>query len=206
MKRVRPSGFIFLLLVSLLILVYSLGCIKDYSFEGGNPPVFVPDTTVSPIDTTALPVDTVPAVPVCALCSTIGVPAEGNWRFQTGDSLQCGTFTNSGFIGGDSKTAFTFFGPSACSTDTGIVVSVYLPVPLDQDRFNINADAAAFYYYDHTATADIYMSRAPYGFSVTLDSFIYNTGIATGTFKGTVFKPNGDTAYISEGKFKAPLY
>ena len=103
-------------------------------------------------------------------------------------------------------TDFTFFGPSACSVDTGIVVSVYLPVALDRDQFNLTTQQTAFYYYDHNAAADILDSRPTSVFSVTVQSFIYSTGIVTGTFGGTVFKANGDSAIITEGRFIAPLH
>jgi hypothetical protein len=63
----------------------------------------------------------------------------------------------------------------------------------------------AFYYYDHNATKDIFiaLSRAP--FYLTLTSFTYSTGIATGIFGGTVFRANGDTASIRDGHFKIKL-
>ena len=60
----------------------------------------------------------------------------------------CGTFSNSGFFA-DAEKSFTFFGPSACSEDTGMVVSAHLPVALDQDQYNITVTRTAFHYYDH---------------------------------------------------------
>ena len=64
------------------------------------------------------------------------------------------------FSTGNAKTDFTFFGPSACSVDTGIVVSVYLPVALDRDQFNLTTQQTAFYYYDHMLQ-QTYMIAAP---------------------------------------------
>lgn len=96
----------------------------------------------------------------------------------------------------------TFFGPSACSIDTDLVISAYFPVTLDADRFNITATITAFYYYDHNAPEDIMDSRPGEAFSVTIGSFIYATGIATGTFSGTVFKANGDSVFVHDGKYK----
>jgi hypothetical protein len=101
---------------------------------------------------------------------------------------------------------FTFFGPSACSVDTGIVVSVYLPVPLDQDRYGLSTDETAFYYYDHNSPNDILDSRHTATFTVVVQSFIYNTGIATGTFNGSVYTVNGDIVQITDGQFKASLH
>lgn len=114
----------------------------------------------------------------------------------------CGGITNSGFFGGNSKMDITFFGPSACSLDTGLVISAYLPVALDRDRFNITTTQAAFYYYDHNAPEDILDSHSEVVFSISIGSFIYATGIATGTFSGTVFKANGDTVIVSAGNYK----
>lgn len=81
-------------------------------------------------------------------------------------------------------------------------MSVFLPVPLDQNRSNIIADKAAFYYYDNNAPKDIFDSRAERPFTVTVESFNISTGIAVGRFNGTVFKANGDTAVIKNGRYK----
>lgn len=82
-------------------------------------------------------------------------------------------------------------------------MTVYLPVAFDQDRFNITTTEAAFYYYDNHARKDNIYKSVCRTISVTVQSCIYATGIATGSFNGTVFKPNGNTAFIAEGKFKA---
>jgi hypothetical protein len=203
MKHLKRYYFLLLLLALPILLLHSTGCVKEYSFEG------------APQDTISIPVhDTIPSdtvissvtLPPCDLCNPSDEIATGQWSFKTGNSYTCGSFTNSGFFGGNLKNAFTFFGPSACSVDTGIVVSVYLPLPLDQDRFDLDASQTAFYYYDHNATKDIFISQPTAVFTVTVNSFIYATGIATGTFSGKVFTANGDTAYITDGRFKAPLY
>lgn len=52
---------------------------------------------------------------------------------------------------------------------------------------------------------DILISLDTAPFSVTVESFIYATGIATGRFSGIVYKANGDTATVTEGKFKVKL-
>jgi hypothetical protein len=182
-----------------LFLVQNAGCYKEYSFEGADTTGIVRDS-MSPA-----PVTLVKEFPDCSLCDINANLSVGNWNFKTGNSFLCGGVTNSGFIGGFSKTDFTLFGPSACSVDTGLVISAYLPVPLDQDRANLTTDRAAFYYYDHHAPKDILASLPPAPFSVTIQSFIYATGIVTGTFQGTVYKANGDTAIITDGKFEVNL-
>ncbi len=200
MKHLKRYYFFFFLFTFTILLLQNTGCSKEYSFEGANRdtiPTDTLDTVVSPPPIT---------FPQCTLCNASGEFSTGHWSFKTGNSYLCGSFTNSGFFGGNSKTAFTFFGPSACSVDTGLVVSVYLPLPLDQDRYNLNTSKASFFYYDHNAPKDILISRSTSVFSVTVQNFIYATGIATGTFGGTVFTANGDTVYITDGRFKAPLY
>jgi hypothetical protein len=140
--------------------------------------------------------------PTCSLC----IAGEGlklsKWNFKTGNSFLCGVVNGAGAGIDPEKKAFTFFGPSACSIDTGLVMTVYLPIALDRDRFDITTNKVAFFYYDNNAPKDIFISLPATPFILTLESFIYSTGIATGTFGGTVFKPNGAMAYISEGKFK----
>jgi hypothetical protein len=199
MKHVKPYCVILLLSLPIVLLL-NTRCAKEYSFEGARVDTLSTgggDTLVSQIPT---------SFPQCSLCDPSSPVTLGHWSFKTGNAYQCGTFTNSGFFSGFEKTNFTFFGPSACSIDTGIVVSVYLPVALDRDQFNLTTEQAAFYYYDHNAPADIFQSNHTAIFSVTVQSFIYATGIATGTFSGTVFTASGDTAYITEGQYVAPLH
>lgn len=169
------------------------GCQKEYSYEGSDSTIHK-DSILPPV---------VKEFPECSLCRATDDLLLAKWNFNTGNSFLCGVVNKAGFVGGN-KT-FTFFGPSACSIDTGLVMTVYFPIALDQDMYNITTNEVAFYYYDHHATQDIFISQPLKPFSVTLQSFIYATGIATGTFNGTVFKPNGDTAFIGEGKFKVKL-
>jgi len=200
MKLAKRYYAILLFLVLLILVLQNIRCAKEYSFEGAKTDTLSSgggDTVVSQIP---------PSFPQCSLCNPSNPVTLGHWSFKTGNAYQCGTFTNSGFFSGFTKTNFTFFGPSACSVDTGIVVSVYLPVALDRDQYNLTTQQAAFYYYDHTGTADIFQSRHTAVFSVTVQSFIDATGIVTGTFSGTVYTASGDTAYISDGQFVAPLH
>lgn len=199
MKRIKQYHLLALAFLLPVLMLQNTGCYKEYSYEGGDTARIVRDTTASPGPVV------VKEFPACPLCNSSTELSTGQWSFKTGNSFLCGGVTNSGFIGGYSKKDFTLFGPSACSVDTGLVVSAYLSVPLDQDRFNLTTVSAAFYYYDNHAAKDILISLAPAPFSVTVQSFIYATGIATGTFSGTVYKANGDTAVITAGKFKVRL-
>lgn len=210
MKNLRRYYFLFLLFFLPILITQNTGCIKEYSFEGA-PQDTIPTDTI-PTDT--IPHDTIdtivapPAIifPQCSFCNDTGQVALGHWSFKIGNTRLCGSFTNSGFFSGLSKTSFTFFGPSACSDDTGIVVSVYLTVPLDRDRYSLSTDTTAFYYYDHTSPNDILASRHTAVFTVTVQSFINATGIATGTFSGSVYTADGDIVQITDGQYKVSLY
>ncbi|MEO6639453.1 MAG: hypothetical protein ABIN25_14330 [Ginsengibacter sp.] len=201
MKFSKLYFFIAVIFLLPILLLQNTGCAKEYSYEGGdtaaivNPVIIVPDPMVVAPDTTN-------EFPTCMLCDSAEAPALGTWSFRRGKSYLCGGVTNSGFFGGSSKTDVTFFGPSACSKDTGLVMSVFLPVPLDRDRYNITAERVAFYYYDNNSPKDILISMPQKTFALTLQSFSLSTGIAIGTFSGIVFKANGDTALIANGKYK----
>jgi hypothetical protein len=143
------------------------------------------------------------AFPGCSTCKVTNNLLLSTWNFKIGNTYLCGSVDAAGTLG--EKTTFTFFGPSACSKDTGLVMTVYLSTELDVDKYNITTTKVAFFYYDHFGTKDIFISQPGLVFSVTIESFIYATRIVTGTFNGTVLKPNGEMAIISEGKFKVKL-
>ena len=204
MSYLKRYYFFFFFFALLILILQNSGCMKEYSFEGAlhdTTPVNIPTDTS---DTIMPP----PAITFsqCAFCNASDEILLGHWSFKTGNAYLCGSFTNSGFFSGQSKTSFTFFGPSACSVDTGLVVSVYLPVPLDQDRNDLTTNQTAFYYYDHNSPNDILASRPTSVFSVTVQSFVYTTGIAIGTFSGVVFTATGDSMRITDGQFKALLH
>lgn len=205
MKKLRLYYFLFLLFLLPILIAQNSGCIKEYSFEGAFHDTIPADTIqTDTLDTTTIP----PAIifPQCVACAGTSQVTLGHWSFKVGNTRLCGTYTNSGFFNGQSKTSFTFFGPSTCSVDTGIVVSVYLSVPLNQDRYGLTTDTTAFYYYDHNSPDDILASRHTTVFTVTVQSFINATGIVTGTFEGDVFTANGDTVHVTDGQYKASLY
>lgn len=201
MKLSKLYYFVAVFFVTTTLVLQNVSCAKEYSNEGHDtaiiihPPLTPPDSTMAAHDTAAL-------FSSCAKCDTGAELMVGNWNFKTGNSYACGNVTNSGFFSGNTQKDITLFGPSACSADTGIVVSAFFSVPLDRDRYNLTTNQIEFYYYDNHAPKDIFSSQPQKVFSVTIQSFIYSTRIATGQFSGTVFKANGDTAYIREGKFK----
>ncbi len=151
----------------------------------------------------SMPALAVKDTPVCWLCHETESTALGTWNFKNGHSYYCGVTGDAGFVG--TNTTFTFFGPSACSVDTGLVMTVYLPIEFNNDTYNISTGDVAFYYYDHHSTKDIFIGQSSVPFSVTVSSYINATRIVTGSFQGIVYKRNGDTTYIRDGKFKVKL-
>jgi hypothetical protein len=199
MKRLKVWG-IFKILASIWLWYgFSLvqtGCAKEYSYEGG-------DTTSTINDSVAAAPPVSHEFPDCSLCDSSKGLSVGEWNFRTGNSYLCGNTTNAGFVGG--TTFFTFFGPSACSIDTGLVFSVYLPIHMDHDVTGLTTETIAFYYYDHHAPKDIFISDDSLPFSLTISSYVRATGICIGTFQGTVYRANGDTAHITDGHFQVKL-
>ena len=185
MKSRKQHNFFLFFLILQIVLLQTTGCQKELYFDQING-----DPLAGPVK----------AFPACSSCRATDSVSLATWNFKTGNSFLCGIVDAAGIDFG--KTAFTFFGPSACSIDTGLVMTIYLPVTLDEDRFNITTTKTAFFYYAHHATNDIFISQPATLFTVNLESYIHATGIATGTFSGTVFKPNGDAATVSEGNFK----
>lgn len=179
----------------IFILLLNAACRKEYSYEKGIAIVQRDSSRINPVITNSFP--------TCSACKPTDNLLISTWNFKIGNSYLCGTIDAAGTLG--DKTTFTFFGPSACSIDTGLVMTVYLSTVLNTDIFNYTTSKAAFFYYDHFGTKDIFISQANAPFSVTVESFIYATRIITGSFKGTVFKPNGDMITLSEGKFKVKL-
>jgi hypothetical protein len=199
MKAVKYYYFFSLFLLLPILLLHTTGCQKEYSFEG--------------LDSAALIKDSIPhpppgpvgfGFPLCSLCKVNEPLQEGSWNFKTTNSYLCGSTTD-GIITSD-KNAFTFFGPSACSLDSGMVITAYIdPFKLVGDVHNITTNKVAFYYYDHNATSYILISQTGVNFSLTVDSYIETTGIATGTFNGGTFRANGEFIFVKEGRFKVKL-
>jgi hypothetical protein len=184
---------IFLLL---LIVLFSTGsCLKDYSFEGAISP---------------LPADDEPnpspekILPTCGQC--LIQPTEGlaKWSFKTDSFVLCGNLTR-GIISPE-RTGFTFFGPSLCSADSGLIMTVYLPqgVKLDSDQQNINTNRCIFQYYEK-GKPDILISKPSPGFLLIIDSYNHQTAIATGRFNGLSYTAGNKVASIKEGKFQVKL-
>ena len=171
------------------------GCEKEYSFEGGGSRI-IRDTIPVPV-----PVIT---DPVCPACINNTAPGLSEWSFKSLNWKLCGKADTAIALG--NRTAFTFFGPSTCSSDTGMVITVYLDNDtLNRDKQNLQIDRAAFYCYDRVTPSYIFLSQNSNSFSVIIENYSHATGIVTGTFGGTVFRTNGAAASINAGRFKVKL-
>ena len=192
-----------LLYISCIIFILYLqlsgfsGCVKEYSYEGGpaNDPLPINDTISIP-DTTVIPLI---SFPFCAGCSSMDDYILSTWKFKSNGSLLCGTVTNAVIT--PERNGFTFFGPSACSADTGLVMTVFLNAEaLDRDQSNITTNIVTFQYYDNATLSDIFNSGLR-TVLFTIDTYVQATGIAKGRFAGNVKTKDSTVAPIMDGKF-----
>ena len=179
----------------LIVLLYQYSsCSKEYSYE--RKPVDPVNSDTTMLSTT---------IPGCSLCNSVNSTELKRWSFVHKNSLQCGVIDTA--IITPNKNAFTFFGPSSCSSDTGLVITAYLdPIKLDKDVFNFTTNHVAYYYYDHIGPTYIFMVRPPLNFSLTIESYIHQTGIIKGRFSGSVFQHDNSLAIVESGKFMLKLY
>lgn len=180
------------LVLLVLVTASGTGCIKEYSYEKR----LKQDSTIidEPVPSTGT------RFPFCPSCIGRDTVLLSKWSFKTDSTLLCGEITNA--VLSPDRTAFTFFGPSACSQDTGLIMTVYLNgVKLDADKSNISTERAIFEYY-HRGYPDILLSRPLPGFTLTINRYIHQTGIASGSFSGNAATANGDFVHIKEGKFE----
>lgn len=168
------------------------GCAKEYSFENRLTDT-LPVMVIEPAN----------LLPQCQGCVFTPQPELGKWSFTNGTSLLCGEIDTA--IVNSERTAFTFFGPSTCSIDTGAILTVYLPVKIDRDLQMISASSVAFYYYDNVKPSSIFISQSNNGFIFTVDSYSHQTKLASGRFSGVVLREDSSISRISNGKFAVEL-
>ena len=120
--------------------------------------------------------------------------------FIVNGTVVCGSVT--GAVKTIEGTAMTFFGPSACSKDTGLIITAYFPTPsLLANSTKQAADRIAFEYYDNVTPSQITAALFTSTFSLVIDQYTQQTGIATGTFSGQARTSNGKSVTITSGKF-----
>ncbi|MGQ0738240.1 MAG: hypothetical protein ACT4OJ_04195 [Bacteroidota bacterium] len=189
----KPKNIIRLLLS--LILITCIGCTPEYSFEGGPPPR----------NDTIIPPPPPPGPRMCAACTGQDQFAENRWSFYNNDFFFCGIIDTA--IVMPQRTGFTFFGPSACSSDSGAVYTVIFRngTVLDHDLTNVSTERGSFYYYDNPGQSYLFMNISNTPFNFTIDTYSHQTRMATGTFNGAVRNKSGTGTFISSGKFKVRL-
>lgn len=177
-----------------MIAVIYCSCAKEYSFEG-SPVVIRVDTTTVPVLNTPY---------ICPSCVGNESFQENKWSFRDNGLLRCGIIDTA--IANPTRTGFTFFGPSACSIDTGIIMTILLDtLRLNRDISNVTYTRSAFYYYDNVANTYIYMSRQQSPFTVTIESYTHSDRMFTGSFSGFAYRTGAGSTSVSSGKFKVKI-
>jgi len=190
----RRPALVFSLTISVFVcLLLGSGCIKEeYSYEGGPlPPTDSTDTTTQNIPP--------PFIIKCDLCSPNDQVAYMQWHFMCDSSALCGSVTKA--VMSPERTAITFFGPSACSADTGLIMTAFFDAPLDGDRSNVKASRAVLQYYNKNAADNVFQSEPPHPFTLTIDQYTDASRIATGHFSGYAYTPAGKEVAVNAGTF-----
>ena len=181
---------VFLITTVLVVFVSGSGCFKEYSYEKSiKKDSIINEDPIPP-----------PGFPSCASCIGKDSFLLGKWSFKIDSIVVCGNITN-GVINPE-RTLFTFFGPSACSEDTGIIMTVSLNgAALNADQTGLRTERSIFQYY-HRGAPDVFLSRPVNGFTFTVNQYTHQSGIASGTFSGKAASPGGDIVEIHDGKYK----
>ena len=122
-----------------------------------------------------------------------------HWQFMTGPSAMCGPVTNA-LLSRDKK-ALTFFGPSACTIDTGLIMTAFFDTPLDGDRAEVVATRAVLQYYNKNAAEDVFRSDPNHRFTFIIIQYTEATQTATGQFRGYAYTPNSTAILVESGTF-----
>jgi hypothetical protein len=179
-------------LPAFVFVLFYCSCKKEYSYEAS------PITT----DTTTIP--TVIQPYICPACIGNETFQENKWSFRNNGLLRCGEIDTA--ISNPTRTGFTFYGPSACSKDTGMIMTILLDtLRLNRNISNVTYSMSAFYYYDNVGNTYIYMNRQQSPFTVTIESYTHADRMITGSFSGFGYRTATGGASINSGKFKVKL-
>jgi hypothetical protein len=180
-------------ITSLFVVLFFFSCEKEYSYEGGN---ILPERDSIIINSTPQPY-------VCSSCAGADNYTEGKWSFYNNDTFYCGIVDTA--IAAPDRNGFTFFGPSSCSVDSGLVLTISIePNFLTKDFFNLTTNRVGLYYYDNIGQTHPFVTQPAFTFSFIIDSYLHQTKMMTGRFSGMVFTPNGDATTLF-GKYKVKL-
>jgi hypothetical protein len=194
----KPRKFVTTATVVLALLagMCNAGCFKEeYSYEGRSTPPA--DSTINTDTTTDIPLNNLPVLQ-CHLCNNDPVKSM-QWRFMYGTKPLCGTATKA--VMSPEKNALTFYGPSACSVDTGLIINAFFDVLLDQSRSNVRAAQASFHYYNKNSADDVFRSLPAFPFTLVIDQYTPETKTAAGHFSGDAFTHTGLHIAVDSGTF-----
>lgn len=184
------------IIAAVTLAAMMVSCEKEYSYENGSAIVVPVDST----DTVAAPDTFVTGtLQNCTACTASSGIATGTWSFKTGVATICGE-VDTAFTLNHERDVLTFFGPSFCGSDSGLIFTVNLSTGLTRNLVNIPATFTAYYYY-RTGHPNILLSYASQPFNMLFSSYDHATHIANGTFSGTAYSQNGTAVNISGGKF-----
>lgn len=180
----------------LVITAVFISCEKEYSYENGPAdPVVIPVT-----DSTDTVNQTNNSFLHCSRCDNAAGTAINTWRFETAaGAVVCGE-VDTAFVLNHERDVLTFFGPSYCGSDSGLIFTVNLSSGLTGNAINIPASFTAYYYY-HTGNPNILVSLASQPFTLMVTSYNHSSRIASGTFSGTAYLQNQAAVAVTRGKF-----
>ncbi len=163
-----------------------------------------PVIVVAPPDTLQM-ADTALTLPQCLFCKYATSLRKNQWNFRVDTLFFCGAVTNG--VLSPEKNALTFFGPSSCNAQTGLIITAYFDqVTFDADRAGITSTRVTMQYYDNAGGKDIFLSGSGTLFNITINQFEARSATAIGRFNGTVLARNGQVVPITEGNFKIELH
>ena len=170
-----------------------MSCIKEYSYEGGFRQIIHDSIPAH---------DTIPEsthLPSCSQCKDLEI-VQGTWNFKFDTSIMCGKITDA--IKSPDGNGFTFFGPSTCSRDTGIILTVFARnQSLDVNFSDVTFTDVIFEYYDNKNQRDIFMWEKKDVFMLTVKTYDVATRLMTGTFRGYVSTWDNLQQEVTAGNF-----
>lgn len=144
MFRRKPLCAVLVSLLTAVLLLLHAGCKKELSYE---------QRASGAVDVVPPPAPAAKAS--CSLCNAAGLP-DSSWRFTIDSTIYYGRVEKTVVLLG--RRSFTFFGPSACSADSGFVATIYLnDDTLNRDKTNLLARMTC-YYYDKVTPSYMFMS------------------------------------------------
>jgi hypothetical protein len=133
-------------------------------------------------------------------CDPAAPAADMTWSFRNEGAYVCGTVTRA--VIAPDRIAFTFWGTSACSQDSGLIVTVMMASPLDMDKSNTAAQKVSVLYYDNITPSDVFIALSNSGFNLVIEHYDHASATASGTFSGFVDTEDGRRTKVEEGRFR----